>query len=122
MAETSMEQQIAAPSGPIRGHAEGLAGVKGRLSVNVAGAPLGVLHVDEGELEFVPGETAGADVTVFFDDRDDVVRLLRGELNPVVALLQNRMRVEGNPVVATRIILGLRAGSSFRGERMAQGD
>jgi hypothetical protein len=114
MQDESIEQQVAAPSGPIRGQAPGLAGVKGRMLVTVAGAPLGVLQVDDGQVEFVPGGGT-AEATVAFEDRADVVRLLQGELNPVVAALQGRMSAGGDVALATRVILGLRPGFSGQG-------
>jgi hypothetical protein len=119
MENASVEQQLAAPSGPIRGQATGLAGVKGRLLVTVGDQPLGVLQIDDGALELAPGP-GPADASVAFNDRADVVHLLKGELNPVVAVLQDRLRVGGNAALATQVILGMRAGSSFKGERLAQ--
>jgi hypothetical protein len=119
MQDASMEQQLAAPTGPIRGQAQGLVGVKGRLLVTVGGTPLGVLYVDGSEVEFAPGD-GKAEAAVSFKDRADLVHMLRGELNPVVALLQERMSAEGDAALAAKIILGLRAGSSFRGERLTQ--
>jgi hypothetical protein len=118
MEEPSVEQQIAR-SGPLSGHAQGLAGVKGRLLVRVGGTPLGVLHVDGSEVQFAPGD-GKAEAAVAFKERVDLVHMLRGELNPVVALLQDRLSVGGDAALAARIILGLRAGSSFKGERLAQ--
>jgi putative sterol carrier protein len=119
MEGASVEQQILVPTGPIQGQAPGLVGVKGKLRVVVGDATLGVLAIDGSAVVFTPGDGA-AETAVVFDDRQDIVRLLCGELNPVVALLQDRMRVEGDPLFAAQVILGLRAGSSFKGERLVQ--
>ena len=91
---------------------EGLQGVHGALLVLIQGDLVGALQVNDGRAEFVPGATEGAAVAEF-DDPDDIGRLMRGELNPVVASLQRRLSLRGDLSLGARIILGLRTGAMF---------
>jgi hypothetical protein len=80
------------------------------LVIDVLGTRVGVLRVDDGQAEFIPGDAQG-DVIARFDDASDARRLLRGEFNPVVAGLQQRMVLRGNRPLGARIVLGLRTGA-----------
>jgi hypothetical protein len=98
-----------------RGHAPGLEGITGRLRIELGGKLFGVLAVNDGEVDFVLGD-GEAGTVVYVRSRADLVDFLQGELNPVVALLQGRLSVEGDQELASRIILGLQEGSPFHGE------
>jgi hypothetical protein len=97
------------------GHAPGLEGITGRLRIEVAGKLLGVLAVNDGDVDFVLGD-GEAGTVAYVRTREDLLYFLRGELNPVVAVLQGRLSIEGDQELASRIILGLQAGSPFHGE------
>jgi hypothetical protein len=82
------------------------------MLVRVQGTPIGALEVHDGSAEFLPGAEAG-DVTADFSNGEDIRRMLRGELNPVVAALQRRVLLSGDSTLAARIILGIRSGAAF---------
>jgi hypothetical protein len=109
-----MEQtgEIASGAAPMAGPAPGLAGVRGRLRVDVAGKTVGVLVVDDGRIELT-NDQGPTDAVVVCDTAQDLRQMMRGELNPVVGGLQGRLRVEGNIALAIKVSLGLRAGSPF---------
>jgi len=99
--EAAGTQQPAMPS---------LAGLSGRLRVDVAGHPAWVLEIHDGTVSGRPALHAeDADAVLQVDSEETVAALRRGELNPVVALLQGRMHPEGDGALAIRIILGLQA-------------
>jgi hypothetical protein len=120
MEGTSQEAAAPVPEEPIRGHAPGLVGVSGRVLVRAGGEALGVLAVDDGDVEFIPGE-GEADATLLVGDREDLALILRGQLNPLVAALQDRLEAEGDLALAVEVILGLEAGSPFTGARLPRG-
>ena len=97
------------------GHAPGHEGITGRLRIEVGGKLFGVLAVNDGDVDFVLGD-GEAGTVAYVRTREDLVHFLRGELNPVVAVLQGRISVEGDQELASRIILGLQSGSPFHDE------
>jgi hypothetical protein len=117
MEGTSVETAAPAREEPIRGHAPGLVGISGRVLVRTGGQALGVLKVDDGDVEFTPGE-GPAEATLTVADRQDLALILRGQLNPLVAALQDRLEADGDLVLAVEVILGLEAGSPFAGARL----
>jgi hypothetical protein len=97
-----------------RGHANGADGVSGRVSLKVDGREVGVLHLDDGEVEIVQGGEASA--TVGFDCLETLLQVLGGDLHWMVATLQQRARLEdGDPAFVTRAFFGLLAGSPWKG-------
>jgi putative sterol carrier protein len=89
-----------------------LAGVAGRMRLMVGDQPLGVLVVDDGHLS-LKQDGGAVDVTITCATREILVKLLRGELNPVVAALRGEVRQSGNREFGVKVVLGLRAGSPF---------
>jgi putative sterol carrier protein len=89
-----------------------LSGVSGRMRLMVEDKALGVLIVDDGHLSLTDDDGA-VDVTITCTTRDVLVKLLRGEVNPVVAALRGEVRQRGNRELGAKVILGLRAGSPF---------
>ncbi len=102
------------------GHAPGLEGTTGRLRIEVGGKLLGVLAVNDGDVDFALGD-GEAGTVAYVRTREDLALFLRGELNPVVAVLQGRIHVEGDQEFASRIILGLHSGSPFQGDLLEEG-
>jgi putative sterol carrier protein len=92
--------------------APALEGISGRMRLQVGGKSMGVLAIDDGHLSLTDDDKP-ADVTVTCATRADLVKLLRGELNPVVASLRGIIRHRGDSAFGARVILGLRAGSPF---------
>ena len=92
--------------------APGLAGIVGRMRLMVGDQALGVLAVDNGRVKLVP-DGPPVDVTTVCVSRDVLIRLLRGELNPVLMALQAKGRLHGNRETGVKILYGLRAGSPF---------
>jgi hypothetical protein len=93
------------------GHGDGLAGLAGRIRLKVGDAEVGVLKVADGDAEITPDGSAQA--TLRADTLPTLVGLLGGEVQPIVARLQNRVQVEGDVALAVRVFLGLRAGSPW---------
>jgi putative sterol carrier protein len=89
-----------------------LAGVAGRVRLMVGDQALGVLVVDDGHLS-LKEDGDPVDVTITCATREILVKLLRGEINPVVAALRGEVRQRGNREFGVKVVLGLRAGSPF---------
>ena len=92
--------------------APGLAGIRGRLLLAVASKPVASLFVDDGHVELVSDITP-ADATAGFVDGQTLTDVLGSHLNPVVAALQGRLRLDGNLVFATKTLLGLQVDKPF---------
>jgi hypothetical protein len=96
-----------------RGPGSGLLELKARIRLRAAGADVGVLKVGDGAAEI--GPDGQADATLDADTPQTLVGLLGGEVHPIVARLQNRVRVEGDIAQTVCVFLGLRAGSPWSG-------
>jgi putative sterol carrier protein len=96
----------------VRGRAPGVAGLSCHLELRVGKAPAGILLVEEtGEVRIVKeGQVAGLIVA---DSQETLVDLLRGDLPPMVAHLQGRLRFEGDTDLALRVLFGLQEGSPW---------
>jgi putative sterol carrier protein len=95
------------------GVAPGLAGVHGRLRIEVAGNPVGTLVVEGTHVEFSPDTTGSVDATVVVASDDAFRKLLKGELNPFIASMRGLALLRGDRNLGTKVILGLQAGSPF---------
>jgi hypothetical protein len=119
MIETSTDsipgRREAAGSPPARCEVPGLRGITGRLRLQVADIPSGVLQVEPGgAVQIVNDGSADAVLTV--DTAATLTALLQGELSPIVAHLQDRLQVEGDAALALRVLFGLQAGSPWKVE------
>lgn len=85
-----------------------LAGLSCTMRVDARDDRLGTIHVDHGRV-WADEAVGEADVVAIVGDKADFVRILAGELNPVVAAIQGRIAFGRNPELATRIILALNA-------------
>jgi hypothetical protein len=73
----------------------------------------GFLKVSNGDVAIGPdGE---AETTLIAEDQPTLVQLLGGDLQPVVARLQGRAKVDGDVRFALRVLFGLQAGSPWTG-------
>jgi putative sterol carrier protein len=97
---------------PLAGVAPGLAGVHGRLRIEVADKAVGTLVVEGTHVE-LSNDTSEADATVLCATDDDFRKLLKGELNPFIASMRGWALLKGDRQFGTRVIMGLRAGSPF---------
>jgi hypothetical protein len=95
------------------GPAIGAAGLTAGIRLLIGEEPVGVLKIADGAAAIVPDGAADAAVSV--DRLETLVGLLGGEVHPVVARLQNRVRVDGDVAQAVRVFLGLQAGSPWTG-------
>lgn len=96
----------------IRGQAPGLAGLAGRMRLHVAESHAGVMHVeDSGEVWII--DEGDAETIIAFDSDELLLELLRGDLSPIVAHLQGRLRFQGDAALALRVLFGLQAGSPW---------
>jgi hypothetical protein len=97
---------------PLAADTSALAGVVGRLRLQIAEKTVGVLVVHDGHLELT-GDDGSVDATLVCAGPEDVIAILRGEINPIVAVLRNRAKLMGDRSFGTRVVMGLRAGSPF---------
>jgi hypothetical protein len=95
------------------GPASGIPDLTARIRLRVADADIGVLKVAHGAAEISPD--GDADATLGADTLQTLVGLLGGEVRPIVARLQNRVRVEGDVAQTVCVFLGLQAGSPWSG-------
>jgi len=89
-----------------------LAGRSGRMRVDVDGRSAGVIEVEQGHIN-VSDELGEVAVIAMVDDASDFLRMLRGELNPVVASIQGRLVFQGDIELGVEIILALHAAKPF---------
>jgi putative sterol carrier protein len=94
------------------GRVADLAGVSGRLSVEVDGKTVGELVVEDGHVE-LGGNGAPTQGVVAFKSAEDLWKVLRGQLNPVVASLQGRLTLQGDLAFAVKVILCIASASPF---------
>lgn len=94
--------------------APGLAGLYGRLRINVAGKPVGTLVVEGTYVALIPDIHGPADTTAMCADDETMRKLLRGELNPFIASMQRLARLAGDRSFGTRVVLGLQVDSPFK--------
>src|SRR6478735_4375458 len=92
--------------------APALAGLAGRMRVDVKDEPTATIHLDNGRLWASPPEDE-SEATAVVQDRQDFERMLAGELNPFVAAIQGRLWLHGDHELATRVILALNAAKPF---------
>jgi putative sterol carrier protein len=98
---------------PLGGVAPGLAGVHGRLRIEVGGKPMGTLAIEGTHVELTNDTTGAADAVALCASEDDFWRLLKGEMNPFIASMRGWARLKGDRTFGTKVILGLQAGSPF---------
>jgi putative sterol carrier protein len=82
------------------------------LRLQIAGKTVRVLVVHDGHLELT-GDDGSVDATLVCASREDVIAILRGEVNPIVASLRNRVRLIGDRSFGAKVVMGLRSGSPF---------
>lgn len=97
-----------------------LKGVTGRLCLCVRGESKLVLDVNDGATRIVAVGAEAPDATLHCNDLRDLGALLRGEMNAVVAALRGSMFLTGDREFGSRVMLGLNAGSPFKGERLGE--
>ena len=95
------------------GPANGVTNLTARIRLQVGEEQVGVLKVAGGAAAIGPDGEAGGSVSA--DTLQTLVGLLGGEVHPIVARLQNRVRVDGDVPLILRVFLGLQAGSPWSG-------
>jgi putative sterol carrier protein len=106
--ETRGQAQEAA--GPQRLSVSSLAGLSARLRLDVGGQPARMLEIHDGTFSSSPAAGAeDADAVLQCDSEETVAAFRRGELNPIVAMLQGRVHSEGDAALAIRVIRALQA-------------
>ena len=97
-------------AGPQSQSVPSLAGLSGRLRVDVAGHPALVIELHDGTVSERPAASAeDADAVLKCDSEETLAAFRRGQLNPVVAMLQGLVYTEGDVALAVRVTLGLQA-------------
>jgi hypothetical protein len=104
--------------------APGLAGIDGRLLLELEGSPVATLQVANGNAELTRQTQSEPipDATVDFSDPEALVGVLSCELNAVVAALQGRMYITGNQSFAAKTLLGLPIDKPFAMPETAKED
>jgi putative sterol carrier protein len=97
-----------------------LKGVTGRLCLSVKDETKFLLELNDGTARPVAVGAATPDATLHCHDPADVARVLRGEINVIVAALQGRLYLTGDREFGARVMLGLNAGSPYKGELLEQ--
>ena len=110
--ENQSSESLLMTEGPFEAEAPGLAGIVGRMRLMVGDQALGVLIVDDGRVKLVP-DGPPVDVTAVCKSRDLIIRLLRGQLNPIMMALQAEGRLHGDRERGVKIIYGLRGQNPF---------
>jgi putative sterol carrier protein len=105
--ETSVQQHnMSERSAPV----PSLAGMSGRIRIDVAGQTTRVLEIENGMVLARPAAGAeDADAVIECEGEEIVAAFSRGELNPIAAVLQGRLRFEGDRAFAVKVFLGLQA-------------
>ncbi len=104
--ETERQAQQAAGPQPLS--VSSLAGLSARLRLDVGGQPARMLEIHDGTVSSRPAAGAeDADAVLQCDSEETVAAFRRGELNPIVAMLQGRMHPDGDAALAIRVIQGL---------------
>jgi hypothetical protein len=111
MAATTVES-AGAPWRSVHARAPGLAGLSGCLALHVANAPAGLMIVEESGLVRI-SEKGEAVALIATDCEDTLTELLRGDVPPIVAHLQGRLRFEGDAALALRVLFGLQDDSPW---------
>jgi hypothetical protein len=94
-----------------------LSGLSGKMRVDVKDQPTATIHLDHGRV-WAAGPEDKADAVAVVQERSDFELMLAGELNPVVAAIQGRLVLRGDPELGTRLIAALNAAKPFA--RMAR--
>ncbi len=81
----------------------------GRLGIEVGGQMTAALQVTAGRVELTPATEQPVDAVIAVRDPDDLLQIVRGQLNAVVAALRARLAVRGNGALAIKVIRGLHA-------------
>ncbi len=78
--------------------------VNALFQFQITGEPGGswVVDLKNGDGDVRSGEVEGADCTITMAD-DDFVDLAKGNLNPMAAFAQGKIKVDGNPMLATKL-------------------
>jgi putative sterol carrier protein len=84
-----------------------LAGRTGRLRVDIGSEVACMIEISDGAVTVKPGD-GEADAVAICDSAETAVALRRGEINPIVAILQGRLSLGGDPAFAFEVILALR--------------
>jgi putative sterol carrier protein len=105
---TVSQNQSPTPSSS-RHSVDALAGLSGRMRLEVDGKPSGVLDLHSGEVELKPDDGRPVDATVACvrDNEEYARRMLEGKLSPVVAMLRGRYEIRGNAPFAMRVLLAI---------------
>ena len=90
-------------------HTQWLEGISGTARFVTGQDPYITLKIHEGDVDMVPNDVP-VDVTFRCQTKEDAQRLLRGEINPVVATLQGRLEFEGDLGLAVKVLYGFHGG------------
>jgi putative sterol carrier protein len=106
---------VGMPAAPLSGVAPDLAGVHGKIRLEVAGNPVGTLVVEGTHVELTPDTNTPADATFVVASGEYLRKLIKGELNPFIASMRGWALAKGDRHLVTRVVLGLQSGSPFAG-------
>lgn len=86
------------------GDLEKLKGMDATIVFDIAGADGGLwtVEVEDGQVRVEEGAAESADVTVEATS-EDLIGLIKGDLNPMAAFMQGRLKVKGNLSIAMQL-------------------
>ncbi len=84
--------------------AEKLKGMDATILFDIKGEDGGLwtVQIDDGQISVEEGEIESPDVTVEAATKD-LMGLIKGELNPMAAFMQGRLKVKGNMSIAMQL-------------------
>jgi len=101
MAATSVQEIMERIANLDPSRAQGINGVA-LFDLSGEGGGKWTISVSDGEISVEEGETTPPDVTLSMA-ADDFVAMANGELNPVSAFMQGRIKMSGNTALAMRL-------------------
>jgi len=95
-------------------HVAGLEGISGRIKFEVGADAACLLRIDNGDVE-LSADGADTQAVVACNTREEVARVLRGDVNPIVEALQGHLSAKGDLALVFKATLGLQSGALFAG-------
>ena len=105
----TVETPSTSPDAPRGAFVPDLADYSGLIGIEVGVKTVQHLRVTRGHVELISPSDQPTDAVFLFRNVDDASKVLRGELNAVVAGIQGRFAARGDLVIGVKVIRGLQA-------------
>ena len=90
-----------------------LADVSGTVRLEIGGERVGALFVTHGSVMLTAQNPEYAAACLSVASLDDLLRIMRGEVNAVVAAIQGRLAFAGDVELGVKVVLALNAAKAF---------